>query len=78
MKLPSVNTRQFAVRQDRAHEYDRKHIGKSAQQSMHMGHMHISIRFMAAVRNFFMVLSPFVSGKPFGWGYCSTIFWICQ
>lgn len=38
--------------------YDGKHIEKFAQQSMYMEHMHISILFMEAARNFFMVLSP--------------------
>ena len=36
--------------------YDGKHIENSAQQDMHMEHMHISILFMEAARNFFMVL----------------------
>ena len=45
--------------------YDGKHIEKFAQQDMHMEHMHISILFMEAARNFFMVLSP-LSWNEFG------------
>lgn len=46
MKLPKTHKRKTAKPAPAL--YDRKHIEKFAQQSMHMANMRISIRFMLA------------------------------
>lgn len=60
MKHPSVIQTQLRLKPAAYLWYDRKRIGKRAQQSMHMEHMHISIIFITIVCNFFMVASPFL------------------